>query len=74
MPNEIFIKPRKPEFIVYKPNGLRLKKEGEFVKAEPFWYQRLKDQDVVVAPPPKATPNAQAVSASASPTSKNKGN
>lgn len=25
MPNKIFIKPRKPEFIVFKPNGCRLK-------------------------------------------------
>ena len=33
MPSKIYIKPRKPEFIVFKPNGCRLKAEGEFVDA-----------------------------------------
>ncbi len=46
--SKIFIKPRKPEFIVFKPNGCRLKSEGE------FWQRRLNDRDVVVAQPSKA--------------------
>ncbi len=52
--SKIFIKPRKPEFIVFKPNGCRLKSEGEYVDAEPFWQRRLNDRDVVVAQPSKA--------------------
>lgn len=49
MPNKIFIKPRKPEFIVFKPNGCRLKAEGEYVDIVPFWQRRINDRDVVVA-------------------------
>ena len=54
MPSKIFVKPRKPEFIVYKPDNCRLKAEGEYVDAVPFWQQRLNDKDVVIAVPPKA--------------------
>lgn len=54
MQNKIFIKPRKPEFIVFKPNGCRLKAEGEFVDAVPFWQRRINDRDVVVAQPAKS--------------------
>ncbi len=54
MPNKIFIKPRKPEFIVFKPNGCRLKAEGEYVDAVPFWQRRINDRDVVVVQPAKS--------------------
>lgn len=61
MPSKIFIKPRKPEFIIYKPDGCRLKTAGEYVDAVPFWQRRLNDRDVVVATPDKttATPSTQ---------------
>lgn len=64
MLNKIFIKPRKPEFIVFKPDGCRLKAEGEYVDAVPFWQRRLNDRDVVVAQPSK-TPAADAKDQSA---------
>ncbi|MCX4349269.1 MAG: DUF2635 domain-containing protein [Alphaproteobacteria bacterium] len=54
MQNKIFIKPRKPEFIVFKPNGCRLKAEGEYVDAVPFWQRRINDRDVIAAQPAKS--------------------
>ena len=34
MENTIFVKPKKKEFIVIKPDGKRLRAEGEIVKAD----------------------------------------
>lgn len=71
MLNKIFIKPRKPEFIVFKPDGCRLKAEGEYVDTVPFWQRRLNDRDVVVAQPSK-TPAADAKDQSAAASSTTK--
>lgn len=62
--SKIFIKPRKPEFIVFKPDGRRLKSEGEYVDAVPFWHRRIKDKDVIIAPAPKVSPALQPAAAS----------
>lgn len=46
--DKIFIKPKKKELIVPKPNGVRLKAEGEYVKAEVYWQRRINDNEVEV--------------------------
>ena len=74
--SKIFIKPRKPEFIVFKPDGRRLKSEGEYVEAVTFWHRRLKDKDVIVIKPPKTpatSPAAQPADAVSSTSTAPKG-
>lgn len=51
MDDKIFVKPKKKELIVPKPNGVRLKAEGEYVKAEIYWQRRINAKEVEVVTP-----------------------
>lgn len=50
MKDLIFVKPRKKEFIIYKPDNSRLKAEGETVEADVYWHRREKDKEVEITP------------------------
>lgn len=51
--DKIFVKPKRKELIVMKPNGQRLKAEGEYVEAQVYWQRRINDKEVEVANPKK---------------------
>lgn len=51
--DKIFIKPKKKELMIFKPDGSRLAAEGELVEASTFWHRRLKDNEVEVIKTPK---------------------
>lgn len=51
MDNKIFVKPKKKELIVLKPDGVRLKAEGEYVNAEVYWQRRINAKEVEVVTP-----------------------
>nr|DAI24791.1 MAG TPA: Protein of unknown function (DUF2635) [Caudoviricetes sp.] len=53
MNNKIFVKPKRKELIVIKPNGQRLKAAGEYVAAEVYWQRRINDNEVEVVTPKK---------------------
>ena len=46
--NTISIKPAKADVQVPKPDGCKLKAEGETVKRSAYWVRRLNDGDVVL--------------------------
>ena len=46
--NTISIKPAKADVQVPKPDGSKLKAEGEIVKRSAYWVRRLNDGDVVL--------------------------
>ena len=48
MENTIFVKPKKKEFIVIKPDGKRLRAEGEIVKADVYCGRREMDGEVEI--------------------------
>lgn len=50
---KIFIKPKHKELFVLKPDGSRLKAEGEYVEPVIYWHRRLKDNEVEVVKNPK---------------------
>lgn len=59
--NEFFVKPKHKGSTVLKPNGQRLKAEGELMYSDvEFWHRRIKDGDVelVKNPPKKASQTA----------------
>lgn len=55
--DKIFIKPAKKELIVLKPDGTRLKPDGELVAAVTYWHRRLKDNEVEIVKNPKTPSN-----------------
>lgn len=55
--DKILIKPKKKELMIFKPDGTRLKAEGELVEASTFWHRRLKDNEVEVIKTPLKTSN-----------------
>lgn len=57
MSEKIFVKPKKPELIVLKPDGSRLKAAGEYVAAEVYWQRRINDNEVEVQKQPKKKGN-----------------
>ncbi len=50
---KIFIKPKHKELFVPKPDGSRLKSEGEYVEPVIYWHRRIKDNEVEVVKNPK---------------------
>lgn len=51
--DKILIKPAKKELMIFKPDGPRLKAEGELVDATIFWHRRLRDKEVEIIKNPK---------------------
>lgn len=52
-PATLFVRPLEGR-TVRKPDGQRLKPEGETVEAGAYWTRRLDDEDVTDQPPRKA--------------------